>query len=259
MLICFWQIAGVCLSFMDMELIATLSSCLHFYVHHVFICSCVWQDLDWLRGYMPTLRRATSFLYDMIDEDMGLARVPGALMIDVFLRSDFASDTVGRRLCTVYAGCQIECDEQKTGCLLLACWPASLHAKFPLAVRISDCACAQNAMLVGFFREFADAEEAVGDAAEAERLRNLASTIAASIDKRLWSEEEDDHFITQIRADGSRRDMVDYDANLMALAHGVTSQERAARVFRRLDNGHLTHVAPTFVSERYYGAWTGVL
>jgi hypothetical protein len=82
----------------------------------------------------------------------------------------------------------------------------------------------------------------------------LASTIAASIDKLLWSEEDDDHFITQIRADGSRRDMVDYDANLMALAHGVTSPERAARVFRRLDNGHLTHVAPTFVSERYYGA-----
>jgi hypothetical protein len=45
---------------------------------------------------MPTLRRATSFLYDMMDEDKGLARVPGALMIDVFLRSDFASDTVGR-------------------------------------------------------------------------------------------------------------------------------------------------------------------
>lgn len=65
----------------------------------------MWQNLDWLRGYMPTLRRATSFLYDMIDEDMGLARVPGALMIDVFLRSDFASDTVSRP--TVYTVCGV--------------------------------------------------------------------------------------------------------------------------------------------------------
>jgi hypothetical protein len=38
-------------------------------------------------------------------------------------------------------------------------------------------------MLVGFFREFADAEEAVGDANEAKRLRELASRISASMNQ----------------------------------------------------------------------------
>lgn len=43
---------------------------------------------------MPTIRRATSFIFNMINEETGLARVPGALMIDVFIRSDYATDTV---------------------------------------------------------------------------------------------------------------------------------------------------------------------
>lgn len=62
---------------------------------------------------MPTLRLASSFLFDLIDSDYKLAFVPGSLMIDVFIRNNFTSDT--------------------------------------------------NAMLVGFFEEFAAAEYAVGN------------------------------------------------------------------------------------------------
>jgi hypothetical protein len=57
--------------------------------------------------------QASSFLFKMVDRKIGLAKVPGSLMIDVFYRRYFATDT--------------------------------------------------NAMLVGFFREFAEAEEAVGN------------------------------------------------------------------------------------------------
>jgi neutral trehalase len=113
-------------------------------------------------------------------------------------------------------------------------------------------------MLVAFFNDFADAEEAVGDMQEAKRLRELSAKMSKSVDKLLWSEEEDDHYVTQLRLDGSKRDMVDYDANFIALAHGVASPERAAKVFKRLDAGHLTHVAPTYVSEKYYGELIGL-
>jgi len=62
---------------------------------------------------MPTLRLASSFLFDLIDKDYQMAFVPGSLMIDVFIRNNFTSDT--------------------------------------------------NAMLVGFFQEFAEAEYTVGN------------------------------------------------------------------------------------------------
>jgi neutral trehalase len=113
-------------------------------------------------------------------------------------------------------------------------------------------------MLVAFFSDFADAEEAVGDMQEAKRLRELSAKVGRSVDKLLWSEEEGDHYVTQLRLDGSKRDMVDYDANFIALAHGIASPERAAKVFKRVDAGHLTHVAPTYVSERYYGELIGL-
>jgi neutral trehalase len=112
-------------------------------------------------------------------------------------------------------------------------------------------------MLVAFFNDFADAEEAVGDMQEAKRLRELSAKVSRAVDKLLWSEEEDDHYITQLRLDGSKRDMVDYDANFIALAHGIASPERAAKVFKRIDSNNLTHVAPTYVSEKYYGKLTG--
>lgn len=50
-------------------------------------------NFDWLRGYMPTLRLASNFLFDNIDDEINLTNVPGSLMIDVFLRSNFTSDT----------------------------------------------------------------------------------------------------------------------------------------------------------------------
>jgi hypothetical protein len=48
-------------------------------------------DLEWLREYMPTLRLASAFLFDLIDPDVHLAFVPGSLMIDVYGTSKLIS------------------------------------------------------------------------------------------------------------------------------------------------------------------------
>ncbi|GMH98096.1 hypothetical protein TrVE_jg12681 [Triparma verrucosa] len=161
-------------------------------------------DLDWLKSYMPTLRTATNFLYDLFQEDADfkLASVPGSLMVDVFLRSNYTSDT--------------------------------------------------NAMLVGFFREFADAEEATGNSTGAEDLRDLADDISEALMAHLWDTADDDHFITQLNPDGTTRDLVDYDSNLMATAHQVTNAEQAKKVLARVDSGQCRK-GVTFVSEVWYG------
>eukprot|EP01062_Namystynia_karyoxenos_P056453 TRINITY_DN47418_c0_g1_i1.p1 TRINITY_DN47418_c0_g1~~TRINITY_DN47418_c0_g1_i1.p1 ORF type:complete len:912 (+),score=201.92 TRINITY_DN47418_c0_g1_i1:73-2736(+) len=160
-------------------------------------------NLQWLKGYMPKLRNASAFLYDMIDPAVGLLSAPGSLMIDVFIRNNFTTDT--------------------------------------------------NAMVVGFFREFADAEEAVGNATGAAALRGLASSISASVDRLLWGNSSGDHYVTQLNPDGSTRDFVDYDANLIALAHGVAPPQRAQATLARIDRGRCAHGRATFVSEKYYG------
>jgi hypothetical protein len=153
---------------------------------------------------MPTLRKATNFLYDLFeDESKTLVNVPGSLMVDVFLRGNFTSDT--------------------------------------------------NAMLVGFFDEFADAEESVGNATGAADLRALSGNISADLKEYLWDTKSGDHFITQLNPDNTTRDFVDYDSNLMALAHGVVGSDDAAKVLARIDGGRC-RAGVTFVSEEYVRA-----
>jgi hypothetical protein len=93
-----------------------------------------------------------------------------------------------------------------------------------------------NAMYVGFLRDFAEAEEAVGNATGADDLRSLADGVSDAVSRLLWSGSYDsavpgaDHFITQLnRAPDTGgvasagdtesgaiiRDFVDYDANLI--------------------------------------------
>lgn len=110
-----------------------------------------------------------------------------------------------------------------------------------------------NAMMVGFLQEFAEAERAVGNATGAVRLECVAASLARQMDLLLWNRLEDDHYVTQLNPDGSSTDFVDYDANLIALAHGIAPQDRAFRLLGRIDGGRCAHGRATFVSERYYG------
>jgi hypothetical protein len=50
-------------------------------------------DFDWLRNYMPTLRTASDFVFNLIEEESSLLYAPGSLMIDVFIRNNYTSDS----------------------------------------------------------------------------------------------------------------------------------------------------------------------
>jgi hypothetical protein len=160
-------------------------------------------DIAWLEKYMPTLRNASSFLFDMIDPQMHLLKCPGSLYIDVFIRNNFTADS--------------------------------------------------NGMIVGFFQEFADAEALLGNESGATLLRGLSEQVAAAMNTALLANTSD-HYVTQRNPDGTIRDFVDYDANLISLAHGVpVSSGLAQRIMSRIDGGRCTRGRATFVSEKYYG------
>ena len=157
-------------------------------------------DYAWLRGYMPHIEQALTFLTERYDPEVKLVNAPGPLWIDVFIRHNYTADT--------------------------------------------------NAYMVGLLRSVAEAEAFLGERELAERRRALAVDIVDGMNRHLWSE---DHYITQLNPDGSTRDFVDYDANLLAIASGVASPEQAAAILARVDGGPCTHARATFVSERYYG------
>jgi hypothetical protein len=107
-----------------------------------------------------------------------------------------------------------------------------------------------NAYMVGLLRDVAEAEDATGRAGDAAKHRQMATTIAAAMNDKLWA---GDHYVTQLNHDGTTRDLVDYDSNLLAVANGVATGARAAAVLSRVDSGPCTHGRATWVSERFYG------
>ena len=159
--------------------------------------------LAWLQSYMPKLRLAASFCFDLIDDEVGLLKAPGSLMIDVFIRNNFTADS--------------------------------------------------NAMIVGFLRDFADAESIVGNHSGAAALRAKADRVPGAMLELLW---EEDHFLTQRNPDNTTRDFVDYDANLIAVAHGIGGLDKMQQVLARVDSGRCSSnkgAGPQFVSEKWYG------
>jgi hypothetical protein len=107
-----------------------------------------------------------------------------------------------------------------------------------------------NAYMIDILREAADGEQFLGDAELATRRRALADDIVEGMNLHLWA---GDHYITQLNPDGSTRDLVDYDSNLLAVAFGVAPPERAQQILARVDAGPCTHGRATWVSERFYG------
>ncbi len=166
-------------------------------------------DSAWLAGYIPTLRNASDFCFDLIEPDpVNLLKAPGSLMIDVFVRANFTADS--------------------------------------------------NAMMVGFLRDFAKAERAVGSTAKAAQLEAQAERVRTAMNAQLWASQDGgaDHYLTQRNPDGTHRDFVDYDANAIAVAHGVpATRDDALRVLKRIDQGACAAAqggGPQWVSEVYY-------
>lgn len=84
-------------------------------------------------------------------------------------------------------------------------------------------------------------------------LRELSDTVASNIRSQLFNTRTNDHFITQLNPDGSIRDFVDYDSNLMTVAFGIiTDEAQIKRVLNRVDSGPYTHVRGTWCSEVPY-------
>lgn len=50
-------------------------------------------DALWLSSHLDTLRLASDFVFDLIDEQRHMLFAPGSLMIDVFIRNNFTSDS----------------------------------------------------------------------------------------------------------------------------------------------------------------------
>lgn len=173
------------------------------------------QDLNWARKMFPYIDLSTQFLTTFFDPSLDLISAPGPLWIDVIVREDYASDS--------------------------------------------------NAMAVPLFRKIADFYDVMGeDAAFASQLRDISERIVLSMNKRLWvsgipnklnkSHDADqvDHYITQLGHDGSTRDFVDYDSNLIAVAFGVASDEQARLILNRIDSSEVSHVRGTWCSEKAY-------
>jgi hypothetical protein len=106
-----------------------------------------------------------------------------------------------------------------------------------------------NAFMVRLLRDVAEAESFLGRLDVAEDQRRMAREIAEAMNQHLWAE---DHFVTAMDVDGNKRDFVDYDSNLLAVAFGIPSPERATKILARVDRGKCAHARPTFVSEKRY-------
>jgi hypothetical protein len=66
----------------------------------------------------------------------------------------------------------------------------------------------------------------------ANQIRDLAALVSTAINERLWADDDagGDHYVTQTNLVNEKRwvtaDFVDYDANLIALAYGVSEDAK---------------------------------
>lgn len=84
-------------------------------------------------------------------------------------------------------------------------------------------------------------------------LRRIADRISISMNELLWDVDNNDHYITQLNADlQTTRDFIDYDSNLLAVAFGVTPDDRVSSLLGRVDSGAYTHIRGTWCCEVPY-------
>lgn len=108
-----------------------------------------------------------------------------------------------------------------------------------------------NALAVDVFNTISQMHLHIDNPEEARLYADTAANISFALNARLW---RGDHFATQLNLDGSEKDFVDYDSNLLATAFVPMSDKRLQAVLRRVDNGSCTHAAPgTYISEKLYG------
>jgi hypothetical protein len=100
-----------------------------------------------------------------------------------------------------------------------------------------------NVMFVSVLRQLSDAYTYFNDTARAAAAGGMADTITAAVNAHLYA---GDHYITQLNPNGTVRDFVDYDSNLLAVGLGVASDDRVPAILKRVDGGKCTHARPTY-------------
>jgi len=80
------------------------------------------------------------------------------------------------------------------------------------------------------------------------------SRFSDAMNKYLWATGSAgaDHYVTQLNPDGTTRDHIDYDSNLLAVAFGVAPEDRIQPLLKRVDSGNCTHARLTYTCEIYY-------
>lgn len=106
-----------------------------------------------------------------------------------------------------------------------------------------------NAIAPYAFRTLATVFDLFEDDDFASELRAVADSVTVGMNRHLWA---GDHYITQLNPDDTTRDFVDYDSNLLAVAFGVTPDDRVSSLLERVDSGQYTHVRATWCSEIPY-------
>lgn len=143
--------------------------------------------------------------------------------------------------------------KRATEWLLAAYDPARhlIHADGPLFIdvfRRDGFTLDTNMMAVHLLDRMAGTARFANDADGAQRY----GTLAADIRTGLAALANGDHYVTQLNADGTRRDLVDYDGNYGAVAFAHPAN--APAILARLDSGPHTHPGGygTWVSEKRY-------
>jgi hypothetical protein len=130
------------------------------------------------------------------------------------------------------------------------------HANGPLFIdvfRRSGFTLDTNVVALYLLERMSEIAAFCNDPATQNRYIAMRESIRAGILHKLW--DGHDHFVTELHADGTTRDFVDYDGNFGALAFGVLPDgPDASELLRRLDSGPHTHPGGygTWVSERRY-------
>eukprot|EP01034_Spumella_vulgaris_P026916 gene26916-33564_t len=124
-----------------------------------------------------------------------------------------------------------------------------------------------NVMMVPVLRELSEYFQYVGDIQQSKSgvdgespsslhllsstLLSVADRIVTAVNKHLWIEGSD-HYLTQLNLDGTSRDFVDYDSNLIAVAYDIAPSSRISPLISRVDSGAYTHIRGTWCSEVPY-------
>lgn len=114
------------------------------------------------------------------------------------------------------------------------------------------------AIIVPLFRQIADFYDFMGEDAEfSSLLRQISSRVADGMNAQLWAPTAadgsgGDHYVTQVNPDGTSRDFVDYDSNLLTVAFGIAPPDRISKLLTRVDSGEFTHIRATWCSEKPY-------